>query len=136
MIPLPHPTEPLVYVAGPITKDPFGCVRQATDAFTWLRDFDLVPFLPQLSVLHEMVSPLPYEEWMSYDFRIIEHCSGLLRLDGKSPGADREVAYATGLGIPVLRDPFPHTSGLGLRAARGEWIDCVWEYHRRGTDSA
>lgn len=94
--------RPLVYVAGPITGNPFGCVRQATDAFDHLRLYELVPFLPQLSVLHEMVAPRTYEDWLAYDMAMLEHCHGLVRLGGDSPGADREVAAAHDAGMPVL----------------------------------
>jgi len=99
--------KPLVYVAGPITGDPWGCVRRGTDAFRALREIGCVPFLPQLSVLHEMVDPQPYEAWLAYDFDVIEHCDALLRLHGDSAGADREIAHAEALGIPVHRGHVP-----------------------------
>lgn len=86
--------KPLVYVAGPVTSNPWGCVRQATDAYRFVRDCGAVPFLPQLSVLHEMVDPQPYEEWLAYDLDILAHCHALLRLPGESKGADAEVAWA------------------------------------------
>jgi hypothetical protein len=94
--------KPLVYVAGPITTNPWGCVRQATDAFALLRVAGCVPFLPQLSVLHEAIDPQPYEEWLAYDLEVIDHCHALVRLPGESPGADREAAYARHLGIAVF----------------------------------
>ena len=94
--------KPLVYVAGPITGNPFGCVRQAAVAFNELRVMGLVPFLPQLSVLHEMVLPLPYEAWLAYDFDVIERCDALVRLPGHSPGADAEVEHAGNVGVPVF----------------------------------
>lgn len=93
--------RPLVYVAGPITGDPFGCVRQAAAAFDELRAIGCVPFLPQLSVIHEMVSPQPYETWLAYDRDVIDHCDALVRLPGQSLGADREVVYAMEQGIAV-----------------------------------
>lgn len=94
--------KPLVYVAGPITSDPFGCVRQSMDAFTTLRALGCVPFCPQWSVIGEMVQHFSYEEWMAYDFDMIERCDALVRLTGDSPGADREVDHADELGIPVF----------------------------------
>jgi hypothetical protein len=42
-----------------------------------------------------------YEDWLALDFSCISVCDALLRLDGDSKGADREVAYARSLGIPV-----------------------------------
>lgn len=94
--------KPLCYVAGPITGNPFGCVRQAADAFVVLRSMGFIPFLPQLSVIQEMVSPLPYEEWLAYDFELIARCDALVRLDGESLGADREVIHALENGVPVF----------------------------------
>lgn len=97
--------RPLVYVAGPITGVPFGCVRQATDAWAELVGLGCVPFLPQLSVLHEMVSHQDYETWLQYDFDVIRHCQALVRLPGFSSGADREMDHAASLGLPGFAWP-------------------------------
>lgn len=97
--------KPLVYVAGPVSGDPFGCVRQAVAAFDEIRADGGVPFLPQLSVIHEIVRPLPYEEWLAYDFDVIANCQALIRLPGHSPGADREIVHAIGLSLPVFHWP-------------------------------
>jgi len=96
--------KPMIYVAGPITKDPFGCVRKATPVFHALREAGWVPFLPQWSIIQEMIDPVPYEAWLAYDFDMILHCQALLRLPGESPGADREVQFARDNGVPVLFD--------------------------------
>lgn len=95
----------MVYVAGPITADPFGCVRTANYAFTELTREGLVPFLPQLSVLAEMVEHRSYEAWLAYDFDVIRHCAAVVRLPGKSPGADKETEFARSLGKPVFALP-------------------------------
>ncbi len=94
--------KPLVYVAGPIGGNPFGCVRQAAAAWAILREAGCVPFLPQLSVLHEMVDPQSYETWLEYDFDVIRQCDALFRLPGQSPGADAEVEFAHSLGLSVF----------------------------------
>ena len=94
--------KPLVYVAGPITGDPFGCVRQSAEAFGTLRALGCVPFCPQWSVIAEMVQHYSYEEWMAYDFDVIARADALVRLPGDSPGADREVVHADDLGIPIF----------------------------------
>lgn len=94
--------KPLVYVAGPITANPWGCVRDGAAAWRWLRRAGCVPFIPQLSVLHEMVDPQPYEEWLAYDDDIIAHCHALVRLPGESKGADHEVDLANEIGLPVF----------------------------------
>ena len=106
--------KPLVYVAGPMTSDPYGCVGKACEAFDELRDLGLVPFLPQLSVLAEMVSPRDYEDWLAYDLDVIYNCAAVVRLPGLSPGADRECEYARFIGLPVFCLP-------GDDAALREW---------------
>jgi len=92
-----------VYVAGPYTKgDPAVNTRNAVlvgNAF--LRE-GLVPFVPHLNYLWQMVSPREYEEWMTYCFEWLGVCDALYRMAGDSPGADREVAEAERLGIPVF----------------------------------
>lgn len=95
-------TKPLIYVAGPITGDPWQCVRKAINVAAALRDnAGMLAYLPQLSVLHEMISPEPYEHWIEHGLAMVERCDGVYRIPGDSPGADREVAHAMELGIPV-----------------------------------
>lgn len=108
----------MVYVAGPITGDPFGCVRTACSALTELRAEGLVPFLPQLSVLAEMVEHRSYDEWLAYDFDVIRHCAAVIRLPGESPGADKEGEFARSLGLPVfeLPDAWPELRAWALLA--------------------
>lgn len=117
-------TRPLVYIAGPITGDPWGCVRKATDWSRILESEGLDAYLPQLSVLHEMFDPQPYGWWIEHGLNMLSRCDGLFRLPGESPGADREVNYALELGLPVL-------NGNYKLAARGlnEWVAYVWAQH-------
>ncbi len=51
---------------------------------------DCDAYLPQLSVLHEMIDPLPYERWIEHGLNMIGRCDGLVRLEGHSPGANQE----------------------------------------------
>jgi len=95
-------TKPLVYVAGPITGDPWGCVRQATEIAAILDFLNCHAYLPQLSILHEIVAPEPYEHWIEHGLAMVERCDGVWRIPGESPGADREVEHAHQLGIPVF----------------------------------
>ena len=99
--------KPLVDVAGPISADPYGCVRQAVDAFDVLRGMGCTPILPQLTVLAEMVQHRTYEEWLAYDLELIARCDALVRLPGDSPGADREVAHARELWVRVFHLDVP-----------------------------
>lgn len=100
--------KPLVYVAGPYTKpDPAQNSAHAIRRCTELLDSGLVlPYCPHLSILWDMLTPRPYETWLGLDLDIIEHCQALYRIRGESSGADREVARARELGLPVF-----HTVG-------------------------
>jgi hypothetical protein len=96
-----------VYVAGPISRFPaggsqFDNVREGVLVGERLRAAGLAPLVPHLSALWQMLAPVPYEGWMSLDFAWIERCDALLRMPGDSPGADREVAHAEDIGVPVF----------------------------------
>lgn len=92
-----------VYVSGPLTiGDQAVNVRQAILAAEVLRGAGLAPFVPHLTWLAHIVSPAPYETWMTDDFAWLEKCDALLRLPGESSGADRELALAMKLGLPVF----------------------------------
>lgn len=94
--------KPLVYVAGPITGDPWGCVRKAVAAARVLDELGAHAYLPQLSVLHEMVDPQPYEHWIDHGLAVLRRCDGLVRLPGESSGADVELGWALERGIPTF----------------------------------
>lgn len=97
--------RPRVYVAGPISKGDIAAnVEQGIRVGLQLLDMGWAPFIPHAS--HHMdetaVQGTPrYEHWLETDFAYIATCHALLRLPGDSDGADREVAYANSLGIPV-----------------------------------
>lgn len=102
-----------IYVAGPLSA-PTGLddeeskaaveanVARAIDAGLRLMDEGLCPYVPHLSYFMDKQEARPYEAWMALDFAWISRCCALLRLPGHSPGADREVAHAKELGIPVF----------------------------------
>lgn len=95
--------KPLIYVAGPISKgDQFSNVRDGIREADTLLDGGFHVLCPHLSALHQMIKPRSYESWMDLDFGMILRCDALLRMPGESPGADREVAFATAHGIPVF----------------------------------
>ena len=62
----------------------------------------LTPFVPQLSHFWNESTPLPRELWLRYDMAIIERCQLVLRLPGKSEGAEVEERCAKQLGIPWI----------------------------------
>lgn len=91
-----------VYVAGPLTGDQLVNIRLAIDAADSLRREGFIPFVPHLNGLWYFVYPNDYEEWLRMDLLWLEKCDAVLRLDGDSKGADREVKHAKERGIPVF----------------------------------
>lgn len=91
-----------IYVAGPYTNGaPDGNVRAAVDAAEQLRKMGHTPFVPHLNFLWGMVHQHGYEYWMDWCLEWVDRCDALLRIDGHSPGGDREVKYAHEQGMPV-----------------------------------
>ena len=92
-----------VYLAAPYTEgDPEKNVEIAIDAATYLRRRGHAPFVPHLNhYWAKRDKTSNYEIWMEYDRQWIPVCEALIRLKGKSKGADREVAEARRIGIPV-----------------------------------
>ena len=93
-----------IYLAHPISKgNQFQNIRGAVVTADRLMRAGYVVFNPGLSALHDMIiKGTPYELYMAQDFAWIEKCDCLIRLPGESQGADREVAYAKDIGIPVF----------------------------------
>lgn len=97
-----------VYVAGPITLgDVDQNVERAIHVGKLLLDAGYAPFIPHLSHFAEPLSTwtadlMCYEKWLDLDRSFIAVCDALVRLPGESRGADREVAWAVELGIPVF----------------------------------
>lgn len=55
--------------------------------------------VPQLSFFEEMVSPRPPKEWLEQYLEHLQRCDAVLRLEGESKVADRQVARAKELGM-------------------------------------
>lgn len=96
----------LVYVAGPYTTpDPVANTRKSillADAMYMESDGELVPVIPHLSLVCDLVAPHSWEHWLAYDFKILSRCDCMLRIPGESPGADAEAEFAEMNGIPVF----------------------------------
>ncbi len=92
-----------VYVAGPYSKGDVAVnVRNAIFAADQLREAGFAPFLPHLTHFWHLVVPRPYADWLDLDNQFIPCCDALLRMPGESSGADKEVALARSLNIPVF----------------------------------
>lgn len=92
-----------VYIAGPYSKgNVMSNIREAIFAADWVWAARHAPFVPHLTGFWHVVSPHPYEKWLELDFEWLAACDALIRLPGESAGADREVAHAKKMGVPVF----------------------------------
>lgn len=95
----------LIYISGPLTTSGFVeiNIRNAILVAEELYKFGLQGYVPHLSFFWNMVVPgnKTYKYWLRYDFNIILRCDALLRIDGESYGANKEVEFATKHKIPV-----------------------------------
>jgi hypothetical protein len=79
-------------------------IRNALDAADVLLNSGCTPIVPHLTYFWAMVHPHPVEDWLRMDMELLEVCDAVLRLPGKSEGADKEVARAREVGIPVFHN--------------------------------
>ena len=92
-----------VYLAGPMTHgNKRENILKAYEAGNHLMEMGVYPFIPHFTCDFDTCYPRTYEDWMDYDFKWLERCDALIRLEGHSPGADREVEFAKSKGIPVF----------------------------------
>ena len=92
-----------VYIASPYSLGDVAVnVRDQIITANTLMTLGYVPFVPLLSHFRHMMFPRNYVEWLNYAMEWIPVCDCMLRLPGKSKGADEEVALAVKLNIPVF----------------------------------
>lgn len=113
-----------IFVAGPYsapTEDQIGeHVRRACEAGQALLDRGHYPMIPHLTVAFSLWrqehrgEDLPYETYLDWSMALLRRCDGVLSV-GRSPGADREVALARKIGLPVWEriDDVPFGAGKG-----------------------
>ena len=94
-----------IYIAGPYSAGDVAVnVRNAIQAANSLLDWGFWPYCPHLTHFQHLLFPRPYEDWLRLDLEWLAVCDAVLRLPGMSPGADREVARAHELDLPVFHD--------------------------------
>ena len=94
-----------IYIAGPYQHpDPVENTHKAVQAAEDLVKLGHSPYIPHLTLLWHLISPHGSDFWYRHDLIWLFHCEGLLRLPGKSVGADNEVAFAEREGIPVYHN--------------------------------
>lgn len=96
-----------IYIAGPYSKGDVGeNVFQAVHAAFIVADRGHEYYLPHNTHLEHIIQPRPYEFWLAHDMEWLRKCTALLRLDGDSSGADKEVTEAERLDLPVFYSVF------------------------------
>jgi len=125
-----------VYVAGPIsngeTQDAATVlqnVHNAIDAAEKLFVAGHTPFLPHLDHWWHARHPHTTAEWLKWDLEWLGLCEALVRLPGVSVGADQEVEFCNGHGIPVY-------FGVNNFLWSVEVINCpiCFQWHKREAD--
>lgn len=92
-----------VFIASPYsTGDPIDNIRLQIDASDKLISEGFYPFAGLLYSYQHLVHPRPYSDWVEFTKGWVGICDCLLRLPGKSSGADGEVEEAKINGIPVF----------------------------------
>lgn len=92
-----------IFIASPyIIGDRQTNVFRALDAANELMDIGFTPYCPLLCHFWQLYRPRDEKQWRGYSLDWLKKCDALLRLPGESEGADREVAEADRLQMPVF----------------------------------
>jgi hypothetical protein len=101
-----------VYVAGPISSDPMVGVARANAASRQMFLDGLAPFVPHWDSSW-LLGEGHWEAYLEFDLEFVSVCDAVYRLVGSSRGADKEVAIAETLGIPVFYELREGYLGMG-----------------------
>ena len=109
----------LIYVAGPLSgdgsaEDIEANIRAAIRRGSLLIRAGYNVVIPHLTMFIQRFweeDPDEWEdllawgrlEWLDYDFAQLEKCDAMYLIPGASPGADWELAFCKGRGIPVAK---------------------------------
>ena len=121
-----HPTFPMkiIYIASPYTLgDVAANVAVQIEAAHKIMDAGHCPVAPLLSHYLHINRQRPYHEWVEMDLALIPRMDVVLRLPGKSIGADGEVALAEKHGVPVAHgweNLWPLLANVASEPRRGE----------------
>jgi len=92
-----------VYIASPYTKGDVAVnVKRQIDTADELMTLGFCPFAPVLCHFHHLVHPRTYKEWTRWGLEWVLACDAILRLEGDSVGADKEVWLASQNHIPIF----------------------------------
>jgi hypothetical protein len=91
-----------VYIAGPLSGNQGTNIHNAIKFMEAIAEAGFTPFCPHLFHFWHLAYPHEYEFWMKHDLEWLATCDAVFRMPGASLGADREVARARELDIPVF----------------------------------
>lgn len=100
-----------VYIAGPISNGEdskmgyqavVDNIRNAILLGGRIADMGHSPLVPHLTHFWNLIDPRAYTDWLRIDDAWVKVSDVVFRMPGASVGADREVALAVSLGIPVV----------------------------------
>lgn len=99
-------TRKRVYVSGPLSSqgDWEHNIKVAVAAGRRLMRAGLAVWIPHLTGRMEGHESFSHEEWIENDLPWVAVSDALLRLPGKSPGADQETQHAEWNDVPVYHD--------------------------------
>ena len=99
-------SKPLVYLAAPyaIPDPPENTNKVIQIANLLVEDGVVWPLVPHLSLLWHLVTPRSVDFWYEYDLVLLARCDALMRLPGKSTGADAELVFAREHGMPIFHE--------------------------------
>ena len=97
-------TKMRIYIASAYTKGDVAVnVHKVIEVADKLVGMGHTPYIPHLTHFWHLVSPKEIDFWYKYDNSFLDHwAEALLRIRNESVGADREVARARRLGLPVF----------------------------------
>ena len=98
--------KPIVYIAGPYTyPNPIHNINKVIKfANTLYKEGVIVPFIPHLNMMWDLVEPQTAGFFYEYDLHILSKCDALFKMPGLSIGAEKEVRFAKKHKIPVYTD--------------------------------
>ena len=92
-----------VYVAGPFNGgDVAQNITRAIEQADRLWRKGYMPYVPHLTFFWHMICPHDHEEWIDLDRAWLAKCDVMLRMPGRSVGADKDEEIAKGLGIRTV----------------------------------
>src|SRR6185437_12048542 len=92
-----------IFIACPWTLgDREANMRHCIEAADFVTDAGFIPFVPLLYHFWHQQSEHPEEFWCHLNLEWLKRCDALLRLKGKSVGADEEVRAAMSVGLPIF----------------------------------